>query len=254
MTLVTNTAETGLSAGTAVTTGNSDDGSAGTAFATISIPNTGGLGASLTFETTDAYRGALSYYFLQNNGGDAGLVDLNEPGSASADFTCRFYFRMDDLPTVTNVQFPIAARHTTNGALSRVEMSTTGQVRCQIASSTGSYSGSGLSADTWYRCEYYGTGFGTSSTQTTVDVYTGDDTGSPLITASLSGITTSSQVNRLRYGKISGSPSSVVSFRLDDLAQNVGSATPLGPSDAGLVVPRGALVFPGAAAVHAATW
>lgn len=226
LTLITNTAETGLSAGTAVTTGNSDDGSAGTAFTTVSVPS-----GTLTFETADAYRGSLCYYFVQTNGGNAALVDLDD-GSASADVTVRFYVRMDDLPTVSNVQFPVSIRHTTNGALARIEMSTTGQVRCQIASSTGSYSASGLSADTWYRFEVYGTGFGTASTSLTVDVYTGDDTGTPLRTATLSGVTTSSQVNRVRYGKISGSPSSVVSFKLDDLAQNVGSATPLGPSAA----------------------
>lgn len=221
MATLTNTAEGG-SDNTTVTTGNSGGGS-GTAFITVSA----GSGGSITYEATNAYRGTLSYSFVQPTGATTCLVDVSD-ASSSASFAVRFYLRIGAYPSGSGFQFPAQIR-TTGGTLAlNLSISTTGQIRVN-SSTSASYTTAGMSLNTWYRIEWTGTGIGTGSGSSQVDFYLGDSTTS-LGTSSLSGFTTAAAMQVIRIGKYSGAVASAVDFMVDDIAWNIGSATPLGPS------------------------
>jgi hypothetical protein len=219
---VTNTAEGGTD-GVTITTGNTG-GLSGTPFTLVSQ----GAAGTITFATAAAYRGNLGYSFNQPSDSLASLVDMNENPSDS--WTARFYIYLNTLPTSNDIQFPVMVR-SSSGPVGRTEMNTSGQIRI-VNGTTGSYSSTGLSTGTWYRVEYYGSGAGTSNTDAFVDVYVGDS-GTPLFSLSRTGQTTTEQVILVRYGKASSTPTSTMSFYIDDIGQTIGSAVPLGPSPTG---------------------
>jgi hypothetical protein len=237
--LIDNTAEGGSNT-TSVTTGNSGGGS-GTAFSAVSA----GSGGSITFTTTNAYRGNLSYAFVQPTGATTCLVDMQD-ASASASFAVRFYIRIDAYPSSTGFQFPAQLR-TTGGQLAlNLSISTTGQFRVN-SSASSSFTTAGMSLNTWYRVEWTGTGIGTAGGSSTVNFYLGDSTSS-LGSSTLNSFTTAAQVQVIRFGKYSGAVSSVVGFMLDDIAVNIGSSTPIGPTSPPVPPDAGAdqVVMPGA--------
>lgn len=225
-----NTCETGLSDATGVTTANSDDGSAGDALGTVSA----GSGQTIRFSTTAPMRGTLCHRF-DVAAGNACVTDLID-AAADAAFSARCYVLFESLPSTTNAQGPLNFR-SSSSSLARTELDTTGHVRLITGSGTSSYSTPALSVDTWYRFEMYGSGFGTASTACTIDIYTGDATGTPDITASLTGQTTAATVDRLRMGKPNASGTLVL--RVDDIAISAGTSTALGPSSVNATVTPG---------------
>jgi hypothetical protein len=227
-TLVTNNAEGGTEA-LAVTTGNSG-GLSGTPFTLVSQGSAG----VITFVGAAAYRGNFGYWFNQPSNSLASLFDINADTPSDA-WTCRFYIYLNTLPSTDHIQFPIMIRGA-SGVLGRTEMNTSGQLRV-VNGTTGSYSSASLTTGVWYRVEYYGTGAGTSNTNARVDVYVGDNTGTPFLTASQNGQTTGEQVTLIRYGKASSTPTSTMSFYIDDIGQSIGSSVPLGPSPTGSAGP-----------------
>jgi hypothetical protein len=215
MSLLANSFE-GQTNGTTITAANSDD------FGDCILSNAAGAG---TYSTSQAMHGTVSNAFSYATGA-TGLYDIDD-AAASGSFSVRFYLRLTAFPSVTNAQFPCNIR-SLSANLFRLEMSTTGQVR--ISMTANSTYTSALSLNTWYRFEFYGTGVGTASTAATCDIYVGDNTGTPAFTTSISGQTTSAQAQRTRFGKIStGVLASIAGF-FDDVAANIGSSTPLGPS------------------------
>lgn len=222
MTQYTNNAEGATGHDVAITTVNSG-GLSGDAFTTVSS----GSGGTTRWTNTDVYRGAYSIAVAQPNAANSSIVDLQD-SVASAAFAIRFYLKFDALPTVTNQQFPVAVR-TTGGAAGRVEMSNTGQVRCS-ATGTSAYSVGTLAINTWYRIEFYGSGFGTASTVCTVKAYLGDSL-TEAASSVMSAATTAAPVQVARFGKIAAG--NVINYKMDDLAVNFGSATPLGISPTG---------------------
>lgn len=89
-----NTCDTGLASGTAVTASNSDDGGAGSAFATSK-------GATSTINYSNAWSadGSLSHLYTCASGESNFLQWLTSQGFvAAAQASGRFYFRQTDLP------------------------------------------------------------------------------------------------------------------------------------------------------------
>lgn len=225
MTLLTNTAEGG-SNGTAVTTGNSGVAS-GTAFTVVSA----GTGGTITYSSTTPHHGSLCYDFDQSTAANLCYVTIDD--TAATSWAVRFYLRLDALPSAT-LQFPAGVRDAADTHLCRVQMTAAGQIQIVGGATNGTATtGTALAAGTWYRFEFYGSGLNSAAGSATCEVYAGDATGTPQLTATLSGFTTAAAATRVRYGKGS---SATVGWQLDDLAQNLGTATPLGPSSAGSTI------------------
>jgi hypothetical protein len=216
----TNNAEGGTDTVT-VTIGNSG-GISGDAFTTVSI----GTGGAITYSATRAMHGSLSYAFVIGSG--ATLVDLDE-SLADDQFTARVAVNLTAYPSAST-PFPFNVRNTAGTTnLGGTNLSTTGQLQVAIGGTLSSFTTPVLALNTWYRLEYYGSGFGTAASASTCDAYVGDNTGTPFATCSVSGVTTANGALRMRFGKPSGTSTLATSY-LDDLAYTAGSSTPLGPN------------------------
>jgi hypothetical protein len=221
MALVTNSLEGGAET-TNVTAANSG-GASGTAFTTVSTPST-----QSKYRAMAAYKGNFGMLVTALSA-SAPIVDLDD-AAPSASFALRVYIRMDVYPSVSDIQFPINYR-TLSGSLGRTDMDSAGGIRLN----GGTYSTSKLAIGVWYRIEIQGIGFGAGAGAATLNlqVYVGDATGTPYITQTLTGQTVASQIQRVRYGKISTTPSTAdFTYALDEFAQNIGTSTPIGPSTA----------------------
>lgn len=207
----------GFANGTAFTTANSGS-QGGAAMANVSA----GAGGTYTTITTDSAHGTVC---LEANhpSAIAGQFDLVDPTPASSG-VCAIMFKLLAFPTVTNIQFPIMARHSA-GQLGRLEMSTTGQLRVNMTA-VSAYS-TALALNTWYRLEVICTGWNTAATALTVNVYVGDS-NTLFTTATVTGQTTAFLQDRFRYDRGAAEATSI-SCRWDSIRQNIGSSTALGP-------------------------
>lgn len=223
MTLKANTAEGGTS-GVDVTTSNSSNG--GDAFTAVALVNSG----AGTFYGTNPFRGSMCYRLFQPSSASACTVEWSD--TASASFTCRFYFRFNGSYPSATCQGPLNVR-SASAYLGRLNLTNTGQVSITLgaANASSGLSASSLALDTWYRFEVVGTGFGTAATSMTCNVYVGDSTTPFFTTLTVTGQTTAEQVALLRYGRNNAVGSN--DWLFDDLAQNIGSSTVIGPSNSG---------------------
>jgi hypothetical protein len=225
----------GQTDGVTISNVNSDD------FGGAAFTNTSGAGV---YSTAAAAHGTVSALF-NIGAGVIGLFDIDAP-NADSSFAVRFYLNLSSLPTVTGPQFPAAVRSLT-GAVGRLEMSDTGQLRISTVG-TSAYTTLGLTTGTTYRIEWFGTGFGGVNTSSTVEIYAGDSL-TVYDTVSLTGQTTSSLIQRVRYLKAAASPAAAIAGFIDDVAQTIGSSTRIGPVVASAATPTASLltaVRPGA--------
>jgi hypothetical protein len=218
MSLLVNTAEGGTDA-TGVTVGNSG-GASGDAFGQVNTS-----GGTIQYTST-AIHGGLSIVLTQPTLASVCNIDFDD-AAASASFAFSAYFTTPVLPSVTDQLFPLTMR-SLSGALGNVQMSTTGQIKVNIGTVTSAYSTPVISTGTVYRIEGQGTGWGTAATACDIQIYVGHNTGTPFISVSASGGTTALPVQRLRWGKGSGT-STISGFTLDSIQQNIGSSTAIGP-------------------------
>lgn len=217
MALLEFTAEGGVAAASLnlADTGNGD------MFTTL---NPGGGGGTLTY-TASAIKGALAVLGTQPTAANTCFVGWDVTGQAS--FAFRFYLTVASLPSAT---CDLVQVRTTAASLSTsVSMSTTGQVRVTVGGVSTSFSVPVLAVGTVYRIEGQGSGFGTAASALAVQAYLGDATGSPHVSVSLTGQTTAAVAERFRYGKPTGGPA-FTGFVLDNIAQDAGTATPIGPT------------------------
>jgi hypothetical protein len=220
MTLKVNTAEGGTD-GVDVTTANSG-GASGDAFVTVA----GGATGALTFDSGHAHNGSLSYLM---NLATAVACTMDMSDTAAATYSIRCYIYLNAYPSAA-IQGPVGIRSAANASIGRLNMSATGQLQILLGTSnnTSAFSTSVLALNTWYRLEIYGSGANTTSTSMTCDVYVGDATGTPFFSVTLTGQTTVATVGLIRYGRIGTAGSN--NWNIDDIAQNLGTATPLGPA------------------------
>lgn len=208
----------GQTNGTTVSAGNSDDfGDA--AFSNVSINS-----QTLRYSSAQAMFGTMSLEVIAD--ATSSTVNFDITDTAAADYSARFYLYLTSYPSVTHAQFPVAWRSSA-GALGRLEMSNTGQIRVNMTSNS-SYTTATLDLNTWYRIAVFGTGAGTASTNATMRLYAGNST-TLIEEESLTGISTAAQVDRFRWCKIGGSPAASLSAFYDGIEQNVGSGTEIGP-------------------------
>jgi fibronectin-binding autotransporter adhesin len=213
MALQGNNAEGGSNT-TVVSVGNSG-GSSGTAFAQVS---TGG--GTLTYTSVNPLEGSLSYRFT--GAAVQQFFDQSDLVGASASMTGLAMFSFTALPTATHL---LCQFRSSGAQLGDISVSSAGMIRCTAGSTVGG-SGSNMAVNTPYYLQWYGTGYGTASTALTVNVL--DAAGAPVSSVSASG-TTSAQVLLGRWGKPSASGGAAVfsDFRIEPLAFNVGSSTPI---------------------------
>lgn len=218
----------GQTDGVTISNVNSDD------FGGAAFTNTSGAGV---YSTAAAAHGSVSALFNIASG-VIGVFDIDAP-NADSSFAVRFYLNLSSLPSVTSPQFPAAVRSLT-GAVGRLEMSDAGQLRISTVG-TSAYTTLGLTLGTTYRIEWFGTGFGGVNTSSTVEIYVGDSL-TVYDTVSLTGQTTSSLIQRVRYLKAAASPAAAIAGFIDDVAQTIGSSTRIGPVVASPATPTAPLL------------
>jgi hypothetical protein len=176
-----------------------------------------------TFATTtaDAAHGT-SCLGITGVSATAGQFDI--PDTAAAAGAVSFYFKILSTPSVTT-QFPIGWRQSA-GALGRLEMSTTRQLRINMTG-IGTF-GTALALSTWYRIEIVVTGTGTAATAATMNAYVGDATGTAFATDTVTGQTTAAQMDRFRYYRFS-TEATALDCRIDSIQQNIGASSQIGP-------------------------
>ena len=84
-----------------------------------------------------------------------------------------------------------------------------------------------IGLNTVTRLEFYGSGLGGSTGQLTAAAFAGEAT-TPIDTVGASSVTTTGTTDRIRYGKMA--TGTMASFSFDSLAQNIGTAAPIGPA------------------------
>jgi hypothetical protein len=143
-----NTAETGLSSGTTVTIANSDDSTAGDAFADVTIGSGGARGAA----SPPKAHGSLSIKYTQ-----AGTPSFTRFGWATGSVTevyGRTYFRRTAMPSGTGAQICWVDLSGT-GSCAWFDLNTSGQVRVWDSSNASQTMTTAISLDTWYRLEFH---------------------------------------------------------------------------------------------------
>lgn len=212
-------------------------------FGQVTYANVASNANTFVTTTADAAHGT-SCLDITGVSATAGQFDITD--TAAADGVLAFYFKCLSTPSVTT-QFPVGFRQSA-GALGRLEMSTTRQLRCVLGAS-GTF-GTALALSTWYRIELIVTGTGTAASAVTTNVYVGDSTGSPFATDTVSGQTTAAQLDRFRFYRFS-TEATALNCRIDSIRQNIGSSTALGPFPAAAAGPR-VVRRPGLAAIQGA--
>jgi hypothetical protein len=205
--------------GTTVTTGNSDD-NGGNAFVLVNI----GAAAIMAYETTGAIHGTSSIRMTTPTTTSTVQVGWTDTGATSA--AARWYVHFTTLPTAL-LQLGVNFRGNGAGSsLARIDTTTDGTFRCVMGSTTGSFSGSGLSTGTTYRLEAVASGFNGSSGTITVTAYVGEST-TPFTSATVSGATTSFTCDAVRIGKFALTGNFDALW--DSLAVNIGASSEIGP-------------------------
>jgi hypothetical protein len=246
MALQSNTAESGLASGTGVTNGNSDDGTAGDAFAT-SIPGVSGL-STVIFSTAQKAHGSMSYLFTTKPS-DTSYVQWTLTGSHSST-AIRFYFYTTTTPSTT----AIIAQVRNGSQAAQIALGSDLRLRVQNAISTDLTGASGanwgsISTNTWYRIEMIVTkGTTTSNGRIQAAVFLLDNT------TAISGMTLDNNATntgtidftQVRFGRAGGAATSADQvYYMDDFAAQDTSSY-LGPAGANIkpvVVPSATNVY-----------
>jgi len=180
-----------------------------------------GSGGTITYSTTTPMHGALGGELTQATAATSCYLSMDDTGAT--DFSVRFYLRLTGLPDAT-VQFPVGLRSSGNSHILRLQLRSTGLMEI-VGASTLDTSSVALTTGVWYRISFYGTGLNGSSGSATYKLYTGDS-ATPDDTLTVSSFTTAADATRVRFGK--GSSATLATWRIDDIATNLGSATEIG--------------------------
>lgn len=217
MTVRRNGAEGG-SDGTTVTTGNSGAPS-GDAFGSVTI---GGTGA-LTFSSTQAMHGALSYAYAPD--ATTGTY-VSYTGLSATQGVARFYLYLTGNPSASMI---LAAFGSTN--LQYVGITTAGKVFLDTSGGGVVWTATtALSLNTWYRIETAMTvAAGTATTK--VSYYAGDSLTATDSFTSSAGNTGTTAYTSFRLGKINNT-ATIATFYVDDIAFDDASTTFFGPATA----------------------
>lgn len=229
-TILRNTAEAGVSSGTALTTANS---AVPNAFTGVTL----GTGGAVTFSSTAAFKGGLGFLCSPAAGQTCYWSwDNTAGGSTSGGIALRFYFRFATMPATTDQT--LFDLRTAGGGTSiaglRMNHSTGVLIAWDNAGNaaiTGGTTTGALAVNTWYRIEVAvsnATGAGTY----TLRVYAGDSTTSiSNMDLNLTGLalSSSSGIGTVRLGRPGAIGDAFVS-QWDDIAFQVGSTGLLGPS------------------------
>jgi hypothetical protein len=222
MTLVSNSAEAGVAAGTAVDTTNSATG--GTAFTTV-------VGAGITYTATSMH-GSLGIQFAAN-ASTSTYVDWVAVAGATNATAARVYFFFAAIPSPSTQ--PLMYFRSSGGGtgLFILQLNTTGRLIVTSDAAAGATQGTAtnaLSINTWYRIEIQATN-GVSTTGTfDCQVYLGDTT-TPVTGAGLSLTALNlgtSTIGTIRIGRPAAIGAAYTSI-YDDLAFQTGSAAAIGP-------------------------
>lgn len=205
----------GASNGTAITTANSDDNSAGDAFTVVA--NT-----TKTFDTSTSMHGATSLKFVA--AATNPLVGYNTGLSTKG--STRFYFRFTANPGATLSIFQV--RGGGAGAAS-INLLTNGKLRVDDKlAAYNSTTTTTLSINTWYRIEFMAnSGTTTGDGSLSFKLFSGDSTTAlDTITTTTANVGAGAVLNDWRYGiPLSGTGTTYV----DDIAYADDSTAYLGP-------------------------
>lgn len=210
--------------GTTLTVANSDD-AGDSALSGVYLS-----GGSIVYRTADALTGSYCVEMSQAAGTPSPVgFQLSDVGAAS--FATRIYFRLTGYPSVEAAQFPIQARSTTDAYVCRCFMTPTGILK--LANTAGTAVATGTveaSLLTWHRLEFYASGLNSAAGVLTAKLFAGHST-TALDTVTASGVTTTGLVDRIRYGRMANA--GLAAWKFDGLAQNIGTAVPIGPASVG---------------------
>lgn len=222
MTTITNTFETGLAPGTAITAGNSDDGLAGTAFNFVSVPSTN----TGVFSNVNPAHGTLGLRLtITASSNQVAYCEWSTALLAAATdipVFARIYFMLSALPVGANLTI---LRGLTAGPTQRwrVSLNTAGNLLFQNgANTTVATSSTTFAAGTRYRIE---TSVASSATDANcvaeVRIYLGDSL-TPIETmgpgGAMTGWVAGGTQDRIRYGQgVAVSLTSTVTYDIDDV-------------------------------------
>jgi len=183
-----------------------------------------GSGGAITYTTSQKMHGAVGLNCNQATAANSCYVAMDD--SSATSFSVRFYLQLSALPSA-ELQFPCGVRSSTDTNILQLQVTAAGLIRV-VVSGGGSVLGTvAMSTGTWYRIAWTGSGLnGASGTQTCV-LYAGDSL-TPTDTITQSGFTTAAGTTRIRYGK--GSTATLGDWQIDDIVQDLGSSTEIGPA------------------------
>lgn len=223
MALLTNDAE-GQSSGTTLTAANSGGGS-GNAFNTVTQTGTG----SITFSNSQAAHGSQSYA-ITASAGAAEWVDWS--GGTAKTAAARAYIYINSTPAAGGDIFEFR-NSTTVAAKVQIQLSS-GNMFFAVTNSAGTgihnFTAGNVVTGTWYRIEMQATA-GTTTSNGTINVqYYALDSYTAIETYSSGAAVNAGTTNitDFRMGQIT-TTSATLSCFIDDIAANLGSATPIGP-------------------------
>lgn len=206
----------GATDGTTITTGNSDDNSAGDALAV----STGG---TRIYTNAWAHGGSLSWS-LSATSGNTSLVGFTQ--TAAAGMSTRFYFRVGALPSATCAISQM--RDSADAARGALQLRSDGKIEVVshgggvVFTTTGA-----VSVDTTYRIEWRQSK-GTGTGKVGFAIFAGDST-SPIESFSSAAMSTgTNDFVAWRLGKITGI-ASTFTILIDDVAMEDQGDTLLGP-------------------------
>jgi len=176
-------------------------------------------GGFLTYVNSPVFTGSVALAVKVTTAATATNLEKSDTASANAAASVNLF--LNAYPSV-DMQAPVGFRGSST-ALARMNISPTGQLKCTIGGTTSTASASVLSLSTWYRLEVSATGFGTAASAIQCDVYLSGTNTLVFSANGLTGQTTASQIDAVRWTKFGGSTNS--DFILDDPWQNVGGTT-----------------------------
>ena len=211
-------------AGTSVTVANSDD----TGEAALSLVSAGS-GGTITYQTLDAFVGTFCAQFVQPTAANQPVCVQMSDGTGASSFACRIYLRLTAYPSA-EISLPFQVRSTTDTHICNLAMSTGGLMRIKNGAGTTFASGtSAIPLNSWQRIEYWASGLNGTGTHTAA-FYDGHST-SAVEQISSAVVTTTGLTDRIRYGRMG--TATLATWKLDGLAQNIGSSTAVGPASVG---------------------
>jgi hypothetical protein len=180
-----------------------------------------------TYSTAQAKFGTVSLQFNVTTAATASVVDSADTAASSAAAHAWVYIGTG--PTA-EIQCPIVFRSAAGSAnQARLQLTATNQLRNVFVSGplNGTASTGTIPTAGWYRVESVvtgATGVAAAATMTT-NVY--DTTGTLLFAVPTLTGGTASAIDTIRWGKAGGT--STIQMWMDDLRQNIGSGTEIGP-------------------------